>query len=113
MKQRFLNQQVYFRLGLALILSLAYGFLQPPFLLHVIDGLSILSVLYLLGGLLIWWWKEGFFAFFSWKKQEGSFVSFREQLRKERADTENPTLFAGILLFVLSLLLTGLYVLLQ
>ena len=113
MKQKFFSRPVYLRLAAAALLSLVYGILQPPFLLHVIDGLSILSVLFLFAGILIYWWKEGFFSFFTWKKQEGSFLTYRETLRNERAQTENPTFYAGLILFVLSLVLTGLYTLLQ
>ena len=78
----------------------------------MIDGLSIASVLFLFAGMLVYWWKEGFFTFFSWKREDGPLIAHREKVRAERRNEENPTLYAGLILLILSLVLTLLYTLL-
>ncbi len=113
-KQKLLNRYVLIRIGLAAVISVLYGLLSGKFLLRFTDGLSIASVLYLLAGILNYWWKEGFFAFFTWKKRdEASFLSYREKIREERKDMENPSLYAGLVLLVISLILTGIFMILR
>ena len=113
MKQRFCNRSVLIRCALAAAASILYGILSGPFVLHLIDGLSIASILFLFLGVLNYWWKEGFFAFFSWKKkEEPSFLTYRERLREERKHADNHSLYAGLWLLAVSLLLTGLYLIL-
>ena len=108
MKQKFLHRNVLIRIGIALLFSALYGILSGQFLLRFIDGLSIAAVLFLLAGALNYWWKEGFFAFFTWKKrEEASFLTYRDKIREERKDAENHSLYAGLILLVLSLFLTG------
>lgn len=110
-KERFLNRAVLARLILALVFSLIYALAVPPFFLHLTDGISICSVILLLLGILNFWWKDGFFSFFSWNRQKGSFADYRNALREERRDAENPSLYAGILTLAAGLLLTLVYVL--
>lgn len=110
-KERFLNRAVLVRLILALVFSLIYALAVPPFFLHLTDGISICSVILLLLGILNFWWKDGFFSFFSWNRQKGSFADYRNALREERRDAENPSLYAGILTLAAGLLLTLVYVL--
>ena len=113
-KKKFLHRNVLIRVAIALLLSVLYGILSGQFLLRFIDGLSIAAILFLLAGVLNYWWKEGFFAFFTWKKrEEASFLTYREQLREERKDTENQSLYAGLILLVLSLILTGFFMILR
>ena len=109
MIQKFKTRSVLIRCLIALILSVIYGIVSGPFLLHMIDGLSIASVLFLFAGMLIYWWKEGFFTFFSWKKEDGPLGAHREKVRDERRNIENPTLYAGLLLLAVSLILTLVY----
>ncbi len=109
MIQKFKTRSVLIRCLIALILSVIYGIVSGPFLLHMIDGLSIASVLFLFAGMLIYWWKEGFFTFFSWKKEDGPLAAHREKVRDERRNIENPTLYAGLLLLAVSLILTLVY----
>ena len=109
MIQKFKTRSVLIRCLIALILSVIYGIVSGPFLLHMIDGLSIASVLFLFAGMLIYWWKEGFFTFFSWKKEDGPLAAHREKIRDERRNIENPTLYAGLLLLAVSLILTLVY----
>lgn len=112
MKQRFLNRSVLIRCGIAIAASILYGMIRRPFLLHFIDGISIASVLYLFLGMLNYWWKEGFFAFFNWKQsEEASFLAYREKLREKRQHADNHSLYAGLWLLTLSLILTALYML--
>ena len=112
MKQQLLSP-AGIRILAAAVLSLAYGILSGNVLLRFIDGLSIASVLYLLAGVLVYWWKEGFFSFFTWQKKEGSFLEYRNQIQQERKHTDNPSLWAGLFLLVISLVLTLLYTLLR
>lgn len=113
-KEKFLHRNVLIRIGLAVLLSVLYGILSGQFVLRFIDGLSIAAVLFLLAGVLNYWWKEGFFAFFTWKKRdEASFLTYREQLREERKNTENHSLYAGLALLVISLFLTVFYMILR
>ena len=109
MIQKFNTRPVWIRCLLAVILSVIYGIVSGPFLLHMIDGLSIASVLFLFAGLMVYWWKDGFFTFFSWKREDGSLTSCRQQVREERRNAENPSLYAGLILLAVSLLLTLLY----
>ena len=109
MIQKFKTRAVLIRCLIAVILSVIYGIVSGPFLLHMIDGLSIASVLFLFAGMLIYWWKEGFFTFFSWKKEDGPLAAHREKVRDERRNIENPTLYAGLLLLAVSLILTLVY----
>ena len=109
MIQRFKTRGVWIRCLAAAAISMVYGIIVPPFLLHFIDGLSISSVLLLFAGILVFWWKEGFFTFFSWKKENGSLTAYREKVVEERKNTENPAFYAGAALFVISMFLTLLY----
>lgn len=112
MKQRFLNRPVLLRCVLAIAASILYGMRSGPFLLHFIDGVSIASILFLFLGLMNYWWKEGFFAFFNWKQsEEASFLTYREKLREKRQHADNHSLYAGLWLLALSLFLTALYML--
>ena len=112
MIQKFKTRAVLIRCLIAVILSVIYGIVSGPFLLHMIDGLSIASVLFLFAGMMVYWWKEGFFTFFSWKREDGPLTAHREKVRAERRNEENPTLYAGLLLLAVSLVLTLLYTLL-
>ena len=112
MIQKFKTRAVLIRCLIAVILSVIYGIVSGPFLLHMIDGLSIASVLFLFAGMMVYWWKEGFFTFFSWKREDGPLIAHREKVRAERRNEENPTLYAGLLLLAVSLVLTLLYTLL-
>ena len=103
------EKAVLIRLGIAFTVSLLYGFLSGQFALRFIDGISIASVLYLFAGLLHYWWKEGFFSFFLWKKEEGPFITYREKVKEERKHLDNPSLTAGLVLLVIALVLTLLY----
>ena len=109
---KFKTKSVAVRCLIAVILSVIYGVVSGPFLLHLIDGLSIASVLLLFAGMLVYWWKDGFFTFFSWKREDGPLTPLREKVRAERAEAENPALYAGLILLILSLVLTLLYTLL-
>lgn len=111
MKEKFFCRPVLILCLIAVILSLLYGMIDPPFFLHFTDGLSISSVLLLLAGILNLWWKDGAFSFYSWKRENGSYSEYRERLRRERKDADNHTLFAGIWMLVLSLLVTLIYML--
>ena len=112
MIQKFKTKSVALRCLIAAALSVIYSIVSGPFLLHLIDGLSICSVLLLFAGMIVYWWKEGFFTFFSWKREDGPLTSLREKVRAERAEAENPALYAGLLLLAVSLILTLLYTLL-
>ena len=113
LKEKFLNRAVYVYAGIVIAGSLIYASAVPPFALHFIDGISIGSVILLFLGVLNVWWKDGFFSFFSWKKEQGSYTEYRSALRESRKDAKIPTLYAGIALFVLALVLTGIYLLVQ
>ena len=109
MIQKFKTRPVMIRCLIAAVLSAIYGIVSGPFLLHMIDGLSIASVLFLFAGMMVYWWKEGFFTFFSWKREDGPLTAHREKVRAERRHEENPTLYAGLLLLAVSLILTLIY----
>ncbi len=112
MIQKFKTKSVALRCLIAAALSVIYSIVSGPFLLHLIDGLSICSVLLLFAGMLVYWWKDGFFTFFSWKREDGPLTPLREKVRAERAEAETPALYAGLLLLAVSLILTLLYTLL-
>ena len=113
LKENFMNRTVYVYIGITAILSLIYAVLVPPFALHFTDGISIGSVILLFLGILNIWWKDGFFSFFTWKKEQGPYAEYRNKLRQERRNAENPALYAGIALLAAALVLTGLYVVIR
>ena len=111
MIQKFKTTSVAVRCLIAAAVSVIYGIVSGPFLLHLIDGLSICSVLLLFAGMMVYWWKDGFFTFFSWKREDEPLTPLREKVRAERANAENPSLYAGLILLVISIVLTLLYTL--
>ena len=109
-RQKFFNRAFGIRILIALVLSVLYGILSGRFFLRLIDGLSIAAVLFLFLGLLVYWWKEGFFSFFFWKKEEEpSFLKYRQKVVEERKHADNHSLYAGLWLLAVSLILTVLY----
>lgn len=113
MKEKFLAKGVLIRIAAALVLSLVYGIVSGQFLLRFTDGLSIASVLFLFLGILTFWWKDGAFSFYSWKRDEASFAAHRKSVREARANADNHSFYAGLILLVLSLLFTLLFMLIR
>lgn len=111
MKQKFFAKPVFAICLLSVMVSLLYAIFVPPFFLHFTDGLSICSVLLLLMGILNIWWKEGAFSFFLWKKDDGPYSEFLAKIKEERKSASSYTLYAGIWMLAVSLLLTGIYML--
>jgi hypothetical protein len=111
MKDRFLCRPVLLISLACIVISLLWAVLVPPFFLHFTDGISICSVILLLLGVLNIWWKEGAFSFFLWKKENGPYAEFLSSIREERKNADNHTLYAGLWMFGISLLVTGIYML--
>ena len=111
MKEKFLCRPVLIICLVCIVISLLYAFLVPPFFLHFTDGISICSVLLLLVGVLNIWWKEGAFSFFLWKKENGPYSEFLSGIREERKNADNHSLYAGLWMLGISLLVTGIYML--
>ena len=108
-KKELQNRTVWISIACALGLSAVYGLFVSPWYLHFINGLTFLAFLYLLIGLLRWSWAEGDLVFFSWKQIHGSYTKWREGRREERKGSSNPFLYSGILLVIVSIILSVLY----
>ena len=114
MKEKLFNRSVGIRCLTALAASLIYGLLSGSFFLRFTDGMSIASIILLFMGILNYWWKEGFFSFFTWKKRdESSIITYRETIREERKHMDNHSFYAGILCLLISLILTLIFVFVQ
>lgn len=117
--------------AIAAAAAVVYGILRKPFLLHFIDGLTIASFLILAIGLCRWAYIQGDFTFFSWhpnkqvrKRAPGEkfygtssggpsenmgYREYRHYVRNKRKDMDNMYLSAGIVLLVVSIILSVLY----
>lgn len=96
-------------MGIAFIFAIIYGFINKPFYLNFINGLTIVSMFMLLAGVIRWGWIEGDLAFFSWKPQDGSYRKWKEGRIAEHKDKRNNILKAAVVLVVISLVLSFLY----
>ena len=85
------------------------GIRVSPFYLHFLNGLTIAGFALLIVGLCKWFWKEGDFAFFSWKPKSGSYTRYRSTIIEERRSEKNPWLTAGLMVTAIALVLSLLY----
>lgn len=109
MTKELQNKTVWISLAAALALSVVYGMFVSPLYLQFINAMTFLAFLYLLIGIFRWSWMEGDLVFFSWKQIHGSYTKWREGRREERKDAGNPFLYAGIMLMIVSVILSVLY----
>ena len=103
------DRSVWILCGITAAVSLIYGAAGTPFFLRLIDSLSVLSLILLFAGVFRWNWKSGDYAAFSWKPGNGSLSEHRRKIAENRQKIGNPMLPAGIILFILSLILTWIY----
>lgn len=133
MQKYLINRTAVTCYVIAVIAGIAYGILRGPFLLHFIDGLTIAAFLILAIGLCRWAYIQGDFTFFSWhpnkqvrKRAPGEkfyntdnsnpsenmgYREYRHYIRNQRKDMDNMYLSAGILLLIVSIILSVLYTL--
>ena len=104
-----LNKTILTYITVPIIISFVFARLQDNFLLSFIDTLSILSGLMLAYSLAVYLYKDGVFSFFTWKDKSKSYSSYRNQLREERKKQDNPAFLSGLILVIISILLTVYY----
>ena len=90
--------------------SMLYGLIRRPFLRYFIDGITLSSAVLILAGCIM---NKSFGAGYSFmlaRKQTGRKISELMKERYEReAEKNNPPLFAGLFLLVLTLVLLLIY----
>lgn len=131
LKKYICNKTTLICYAVSLAAGILYGVLRRPFLLHFIDGLTIAGFLILAIGLGRWAYIQGDFTFFSWhpnkqvrKRAPGekfygtgnsnpsenmSYREYRHYVRNQRKDMDNMYMPAGILIVVVSIILSVLY----
>lgn len=131
LKKYICNKTTLTCYAVSLAAGILYGALRGPFLLHFIDGLTIAGFLILAIGLCRWAYIQGDFTFFSWhpnkrvrKRAPGEkfygtdnsnpsenmgYREYRHYVRNQRKDMDNMYMPAGILIIVVSIILSVLY----
>lgn len=100
LKKYYLNTKAYVLYAIALVISIGYGLFSSPFLLHFIDGLTIISVVYLFVGVLGWAKDAGINIVTNYK-------DIKEAKAHKRKDAEISLYIpVGLFLFFLSFLIS-------
>lgn len=97
------------QLIIAGLFAILYAVLKPPFYLHFIDGLTMISVVYILIGMIRLQWISGDLAIFSYRKDEGSYRAYKQRTIEGHKDEKNTILAVGILLLIIAILLALFY----
>jgi len=109
LKETAADRKIWIAAAVCTAVGIVNGIRVSPFYLHFLNGLTIAGFAVLILGICKWFWKEGDFVFFSWKPKHGSYTKYRHEVIEERRGEKNPWLTAGILVTVISLILSLLY----
>ena len=103
------RKSLYIIILVSLIISFIYGEYYQHAYIGFINCLSLISFIILFMALIRWAWIKGDFTFFSWKPIHGSYNKWREGRVKERKEATNIFFLPGILLLIISIILSATY----
>lgn len=96
-KDYLFNKKAYTLYAIALSVGAIYGFMKSPFYLHLLDGMTIMSLIYLLIGIFKWGEKGRYLPLFYREKDS------QRDLKAKNAYIA-PALFIMLVAFIASFL---------